>query len=275
MTISNTRYRVLPYKQGSRSAKALADALGGKVLKLEGSKSKPRPSDIIINWGNTNTVSVHWPGAYPHDILNLPNQIRNASNKLNFFNLMKEAGNEDIIPRFWTKKEDIPNDDEKLGIVARATLAGHSGEGITIHRDLSQLPQVPLYVEYKKKKDEYRVHVGMREINDPFNEAEHGQVKPTIIAIQRKARRVSTPDEEVNWQVRNLAGGFVFVREGVNPPEAVISAAKRALEASGLDFGAVDVIWNDKEQKAYVLEINTAPGLEGQTVQDYATFFKA
>ena len=46
----NRRVRVLPYKQGSRGAKALATALGGKVLKLEGSKFVRRPSDLIINW---------------------------------------------------------------------------------------------------------------------------------------------------------------------------------------------------------------------------------
>jgi D-alanine-D-alanine ligase-like ATP-grasp enzyme len=41
-----------------------------------------------------------------------------------------------------------------------------------------------------------------------------------------------------------------------------------------LDFGAVDVIWNEKQQRAYVLEVNTAPGLEGQTVDDYARGIK-
>ena len=45
------------------------------------------------------------------------------------------------------------------------------------------------------------------------------------------------------------------------------------LKELGLDFGAVDVIWNEHESKAYVLEINTAPGLEGSTVEDYKEFF--
>jgi D-alanine-D-alanine ligase-like ATP-grasp enzyme len=37
-----------------------------------------------------------------------------------------------------------------------------------------------------------------------------------------------------------------------------------------LHFSAVDVVYNDREKKAYVLEINTAPGVEGQTIQVYA-----
>ena len=37
----------------------------------------------------------------------------------------------------------------------------------------------------------------------------------------------------------------------------------------GLDFGAVDVLWNERQQKAYVCEVNTAPGLEGITLDNY------
>ena len=43
------RIRILPYRQGSKSAKALAEALGGKVLKLENSSFIPREGDLIIN----------------------------------------------------------------------------------------------------------------------------------------------------------------------------------------------------------------------------------
>ena len=43
---------------------------------------------------------------------------------------------------------------------------------------------------------------------------------------------------------------------------------------SGLTFGAIDVIWNEHQQKAFVLEINTAPGIEGTTVEKYAAKFR-
>lgn len=250
------RIRIIPYRQGSGGAKALAEALGGKVLKLVDSKFKAKHTDIIINWGNTEGHD----GIEAHDdvasFFNSPFAIKNASNKLNFFTLMKTTENGDIIPRFWVKQEDIP--DDTFPIVCRTVLAGHSGDGIVIASDRSGLVPAPLYVQYMKKQDEYRIHVGKGGV---------------LISVQRKAKRHDA--ENVNWQVRNHANGFVYVRQNVNPPQAVTEKAKKALEATGLDFGAVDVIWNAHQEKAYVLEINTAPGLEGQTVEDYAEFFRA
>jgi len=54
----------------------------------------------------------------------------------------------------------------------------------------------------------------------------------------------------------------------------VVEQASLAIAALGLDFGAVDIIWNNHYQLATVLEVNTAPGLEGQTITDYANYFR-
>ena len=164
------RIRVLPYRQGSRSARALADAIGGKVLRLEGSRFRPRPTDVIINWGNTT------PYTGPMIMFNEPESIRNVSNKLVFFQRLKDMLIEDLIPPFWTNKDDIP--DEDFPIVCRTVLAGHSGEGIVIADTREQLVDCPLYVKYIKKQDEYRIHVGV--LNDGST---------SIISQQRKARR--------------------------------------------------------------------------------------
>lgn len=260
-------FRVLPYRAGSRGAAALAAALpGGRCLRLRGSTWRPRRDDIVINWGNTDPTKVHWPVGYPRIILNLPNQVRNASNKLAFFNIMHQADCGDIIPQFWALREDIPDEvfNRDGAIVCRTVLAGHSGEGIVIANNRAALVDAPLYVQYVKKQQEYRIHVGKR--NDQ---------SIITIAQQRKARNRAVPDDAVNWQVRNHQNGFVFVREGFVTPPAVLDAAQRALRATGLDFGAVDVIFNERNGQAYVLEINTAPGLEGQTVQDYVNFFRS
>jgi hypothetical protein len=258
-----TRFRVLPYRQGSKGAKALATALGGKVLKLEGSSFIPKAGDKIINWGNVQPTSSAFPGYYAGpsvQYFNPPAIIKGASNKLLFFRMMRDAGHSDIIPEFWEKSDEIP--ETAYPIVCRTILAGHSGDGIVIANTHSDLVDAGLFVRYVKKELEFRIHVGQKD----------GQT--AIISVQRKARNKDIPNEEVNWQVRNHQNGFVYVRQGVNPPSSVLDVARAALLASGLDFGAVDVIYNTQQEKAYVLEINTAPGLEGTTVTDYAAFFK-
>ena len=244
-----TRYRVLPYKKGSRSAKALATALGGKVLRLENSSYVERETDVIINWGNSKAETFHWDAPVINGL-----DLTQVSNKLKFFELMKDTG---LTPQFWTEKDNIP--DEAFPIVCRKILTGHSGAGIDIAFSRDGLCDAPLYVKYEKKKEEYRVHVGI---------IPEGAV---TIAVQRKARRLD--HENPNWLVRNHANGFVFSRVDVNPPSACVSAAYEAVKKAGLDFGAVDVVWNEHNQQAFVLEINSAPGLEGSTVEDYKKFF--
>lgn len=245
--------KIYPYKQGSRSARTLADALGSRVLKLEGSTWRPRVGDFVINWGSSTGPQLNGPVV----VLNRPQTVSYAANKLNFFNALQ---NNNLTPQYWTNPDEIP--DEAFPIVCRTILSGHSGAGIVISNNREELVDARLYVKYEKKLDEYRIHVGFD------RQAE----EPNVISVQRKAIRNGA--ENVNHQIRNLANGYVFVRVDVNPPEAVISAAKEALSLLDLDFGAVDVIWNNRRQQAYVLEVNCAPGLEGQTVQDYVQYFE-
>lgn len=240
--MKNMRYRILPYKQGSRSARALANALEGKVLRLNASRFRQTPLDMVINWG--------WSGETALNVLNPPEATRLVSNKLTFFTSITSP----YLPKHWTNKEDIPN--EAFPIVCRTILTGHSGAGIHIAARREDLVDARLYVQYVKKKDEYRVHMGT----------------DGTISVQKKARRLS--HENPNWQVRNLTGGFIYKREDITLPQVVKDAADDVFFKTSLDFGAVDVIYNSHEGKAYVLEINTAPGLEGRTVQDYANYFK-
>lgn len=250
------RVRILPYKVESNSARSLAKALQGKRLRLEGSRYTPQAHHLVINWGNSSG----FPAVNGATVLNgNPDYLQRASNKLTFFQHM--AG-EPWLPQFWTNSEDIP--DEAFPIVCRTKLTGHSGDGIVIASSRDDLVPAQLYVKYIKKKEEYRVHVGT------YNNGQ-GESEYSLIDIQQKKRKLSNANP--NWQVRNHANGFVYTRENVDPPLRVVECATAALAASELDFGAVDVIWNEKESKAYVLEINTAPGLEGTTLDRYTQYF--
>ncbi len=237
--------KIYPYKQGSRSARALADALGGRVLRLQGSTYRRRPQDTVINWGSSATNDFTTG-------LNTWQAVSRAGNKLRSFQVMQDAGVQ--IPQFWTRTEDIP--DDAFPIVCRTILNGHSGRGIVIANNRGELVPAPLYVKYMKKRDEYRIHVG----------------RMGIIAIQRKA--IPNGTEPTDTRIRNHHNGYIFVRNNVEPPQQILDQASAAINSLGLDFGAVDIIWNNYHQLATVLEVNTAPGLEGQTITDYANYFR-
>lgn len=243
-----TRVRIYPYNQGSRSARALADALNGRVLKTDGtSVYRQRQGDLVINWGAS--------GAVPFTTLNPPAMVARAANKLAAFQVMQAAGVN--VPAFWTRSGDIPQAAfDTGGVVCRTILNGHSGRGIVLADTEADLVPAPLYTQYVKKQDEYRIHI----------------VNGEVIAVQRKARRMDV--ENPNWRIRNHGNGFAFVRDGVNPPADVIEQARASIISLGLDFGGIDVIWNEHQQRAFVLECNTACGLEGQTVLDYANAFR-
>lgn len=257
---------VYSHNPHSEGAKELARALGIKRVK-HGPTSKFRGGrgNAIINWGaGTLPDQV----AACEKIYNPPQAIRNASNKLKSFELFAEA---DVsIPQFFKTKEEAnaylsnvgPAENrqqrgEGKSIVARTVLNGHSGAGIVICNSSAELVDAPLYTAYVKKSQEYRYHV----------------FSGRVVDIQRKARRREVPDDQVNWQVRNLDGGFIFAREGVVESEEASENAIKAVASLGLDFGAVDLIFNERENKYYVLEVNTAPGLAGSTLDGYASRF--
>jgi len=244
--------KVYPYKQGSASAKKLAEAVGGKVLKHVGSKYRPKRGDVVVNWG-----AARLPDFAPATTLNA--DVTTAGCKLASFIALHQAGVR--VPPFVTDGDNRLNPGRKVKdaaadmgfpVVCRTKLRGHSGDGIVIANNADELVDAPLYTKYIKKKDEYRVHV--------FGDK--------AIFVQRKARKLD--EENPNWQVRNLAGGFAFVAVEVEEvPDDVIKQAIESIPALGLDFGGVDVMWNEKEGKAYVLEVNCACGLEDRTAEQY------
>lgn len=258
------RTYVLPYKSGSRSARRIADELNVRVIGLNRSTVHRQEAPRIINWGNSGTRLPPQGLPISAQFFNTPEAVQRASNKLTTFESLKMYAD---IPAFTTDPQvAIQWLEDGHKVVERHTLTGNSGEGIRIvHNEepVMSLQQAPLYVKYIKKQDEYRVHVAQCPVSG----------SPVVFDVQKKLRSTSVPDEQVNWQVRNTAGGFIFARgfDRSTVPDKVLNNAKKALTALGLDFGAVDIVWNNREQKAYVLEVNTAPGLEGTTLENYKT----
>lgn len=242
---------IYAYNTGSGSAKALKEALGITLLKREGPDRRVK---TLINWGSS-ALKRNFPGV--ELILNQPWAIETASNKLSTFTMWEDAGVE-TVP--WTTDKAVAQKwvDEDDTVVVRHSLTGHSGKGIELVSE-GKVPDAKLYTKYVGKKEEYRFHFFLGK----------------LIHVQRKARKKDVPDEKVNWKVRNLDGGFIFALQEIDAFSAeVVEPLAEAVASLGLDFGAVDVIYNARLNKYFPLEVNTAPGLEGTTLERYTAAFK-
>ena len=146
----------------------------------------------------------------------------------------------------------------KHAILCRTLTRANSGRGIILAETPEQLVPAPLYTRYVPKQDEYRIHV-FRELG--------------VIDVQQKRRNSEVSSEDRDPYIRNHDAGWVFCREEIHPPQAVLNVAVNSVLALGLDFGAVDIGFHNNIGVC-VYEVNTAPGLEGQTLTNYINAFK-
>ena len=247
------RICIVSYNMRSQSVKNLQQALQKVVdipvlrIKKDSTKYQPRYTDYILNWG----CSQKWP-FITHDE-KYGNQL--AVDKLTFFTAISKYNNivgdlDKINLPNWTDNYETARS-LQYPIMCRTILNGHSGSGIVLANTDKDLVECPLYVEYKKKKNEYRVHV--------FN----GKV---IDITQKRTRKDA---EFVDTKIRNFKNGWIYARENLEIPHDLELQALRVVGVLGLKFGAVDLIWNEYENKSYVLEVNTAPGVVGTTLTNY------
>ena len=254
---------IYPYKSASKSVKDLAAELGIKVMKRQGSNVADKAKRLIINWGASDC-----PTFKNAHVLNKAQAVAKAANKLATF-IYLEAYNENEkkdghvnFPEFTTSKRVAQQwMEEGIEVCSRAVLDSNNGKGLVISKNPADHPdKVPLYTKYIPKMREYRVHV----------------IDNTVVAIQRKVWPNNKPKDGIDFKQRNFDDGFVFQKELIKdlPTLDIITQAKLACKALGLDFAGVDVIWTKSNNKATVLEVNTAPGIEGSDIKVYGNSFR-
>lgn len=225
-------------------------------LYTEGGTYVPRASKLVINWGSSATPA--WGNSPVQPVIwNKTPNVRNASNKLTAFQAFQAAGITEI-PEFTTDYA-VACDWVTAGkvVLSRTKLNAHSGAGIVVGARVEDVVQdCPLYVLYRKKKKEYRVHVAFGKVID----------------VQEKRKRTDF-EGDTDYAVRNHHTGWVYCREDVAVSDVRDGIAIRAVGVLGLEFGAVDIIYNEHSDAYILLEINTAPGLEGTTVEKYSAAF--
>lgn len=132
----------------------------------------------------------------------------------------------------------------------RTLTRSRSGRGIVIARSPEEIVAAPLYTK-GLEGTEYRVHVFG---NDTF--------------VTQKRRRNGA---EANPNIRTHENGWVFCRNDVEIRPGLRETAIEGISRLGLDFGAADIIYNER---AYILEVNSAPGLEGSVLDWYVGKFQ-
>lgn len=235
-----TKFALFPYKIGSNSCNALKKSLPAIIIKLKNSKYKGKKESLVINWGHHT----------PPDYVNLNKTTALARNKLETFKALQTAN---LPTPDWTTDIEVAKSWLPDEVFARMTLTGQGGVGIV---NFTGDQEAPLYTKYVKKKHEYRIHV----------------FKDEVIDIQQKKRKHGVI---ANAKIRNKANGWIFARENINyPSDKALDYAKQAIKALNLDFGAVDMIYNQHQDAYYILEVNTAPGLENTTLDKYTKAFQ-
>lgn len=246
------KYFILPYKLASKSTKLLASSLNCKRIKPTNSKYIHKQSHLVINWGSTT----QHPGvcSMPGAILNNHVAVKYATNKILCLESLSEHG----VPHVeFTTDQTVAQAWVDAGHVTygRSLVSSSGGRGINIYSS-GTVVAAPLFTKYFPTRKEYRVHV----------------FKGTVIDITQKKRR---SDTEVNNQIRNHDNGWVFCHNDIEPiGDTNERIAIDGVQALGLDFGAIDLLI-DRNGRAVICEVNSAPGIEGTTLERYTTAFKS
>ncbi len=137
-------------------------------------------------------------------------------------------------------------------IFGRKLLNSSCGKGIVVMEKEDAHVFCPVYTVYKKKKREFRVHV----------------FQDKVVAVTEKKRRKEF-DGTRDTKIRNLANGYVFVQSPSLLPEGLCELALRAAKVSPSDFRGVDIGYNEKGNELFVIEVNSAPGIQGTNLSKY------
>jgi glutathione synthase/RimK-type ligase-like ATP-grasp enzyme len=216
----------------------------GAIAMLSRRSPVLRQFRAVVNWGNSTPLQV---GA-DVKVYNAPSYIVRASNKLTALQIMQRDGVR--VPEFFDSKAAVPAERKDI-YLARTALTGSCGVGIHVVRAEDVVPDAPLYVKYIKKLDELRLHVAFGK----------------VIFLQYKKRQSEAEQTADQKLIRNHGNGWVFCPRPVEEAPADSAAqAVLAVQALGLEFGAVDIVVGKKDNMPYVLEVNTAPGIESPTL---------
>jgi hypothetical protein len=213
---------------------------------------------LIVNWGCCRVM-----GGGPKT-LNPASAVATAANKLSCLKRLHDK----VVPtlEYTLSRATAREWVQKSSVIGHFNLHAHSAQGLSLFKKGSDIPEdcngqpYKLYTKYFPKKTECRVHCIQTKEGD--YRCMYLEKKRVLEGRYEEFHLTETPQ---TW-IRTWDNGWIFARD-VSSDLQAIELAKRAMEACGLAYGAVDIMFKDD---VYVVgEINTAPGLEGQALAFY------
>ncbi len=258
-------YKNTGVHSGRALRKMLADLYdepvrGGYPKRLASALKAGAVPKIIINLGVTDDLQ------YDGEIINTQDMVRAASNKKKARKLFAEKGVP--APELYLKPEEISKDD--LPVVGR-TSYHHKGQGFWLCKTLVGVKRASKagathFLEFIPSTREYRVHTFIKKKSRNLSPDERGADHYVSIKISEKVwQGEEKPDK--NEPQKNHEFGWSFMAPKNRREEelnVVRYAAKQAIAALGLDFGAVDVMYRVRSKQPYVLEVNSTPSLSDE-----------
>lgn len=124
------------------------------------------------------------------------------------------------------------------------------GNDIIVYRTHQRGRRHDFYTQLVDKQQEFRIWSFRRKVIGCYEKI---LTYPSKLGRRGRSREV--------WNYRN---GYAYIfRRSEEIPENIKALGRSAVDAVGLDFGAVDIIL-DRQGRGFVLEINSAPGVEGE-----------
>lgn len=238
----------------SQGALELVRALGAtRLRKFDGMDFWDRKhripmtsGDIIVNWG---------AGLPTLDDVRVLNGTERVLNKYDAWVTLVQAGLPSV--RIYKKNEVSVQSARQRGFLPRTF--HHIGGNDLLNMNHEQ---ADMWVLKESLTAEYRIH---------------SFAGKSIRAGQKVVRDGFRPVTEQEWHpnaglahpwIRSFDGGWRINYDGFASTPAMRGLASRAVKALGLTFGAVDLgLRSDGD--LIVLEVNTAPGIEGNSIPAY------
>lgn len=220
----------------SEGARALAAAVGGYKVTTFSPRKKRKDNDIVICWGEEDPQI---PGI---------GKVLNGGPLTTKFTDAKRLALAGVPTIEVRRAGEVRERDNDTYWIPRKN--NHVGGN-----DIIKPPSAPDYwSKYVKLEKEFRIHC----------------FKGKSLRAGQKIPREGVKQHE--W-CRSFDGGWRISYDEFKSSKELREVAAKAIEALGLDFGAVDIGKIGKGSNI-VLEVNRAPGLEGNTITTYAEAIK-